>query len=502
MAKFVQKLRNWYGANPVPYPDKLYSAQDRVFFQTGEELIGRILRAIQLNQSVVLSGPRGCGKSKCIELAIARAEKEGIIPPQGWIKSQGNKEIPRDYLAEDGLTFRFTTDKDGEKVNPAKQKAPFFKFAVRDEQFQEPVRDPSTRRVDCQIRRPGDPSGVKRPVPRFIVFLDEINRFSDGVLDSLLTVLEERTVILAGDEYKLPVVVCMTMNPPGYDATARKLSPPLAARISRSYRLYTPDLDTLTDVIIRGKMREQAEYRFLFAFDMLRATKDVLDAVAKCRADLNPHLLESVSAAADYRDSVASLAASLNTRRKDGLLSFAGILPGLKKLLAELKSKLPLREDIVHLLKAAESEGELEKEANSLPSRLQECLDLLSQIIELEELFPNIEVALQRKVALVTLCLWGEPSERKPAASDPAEPQNADGSLVAEWRTAWNAGLRAFRRSAPSTETKPGHEYLTADTVDLLQRLADRNGALCRDMQTVGLALDRHRFGRRTASPA
>jgi hypothetical protein len=140
----------------------------------------------------------------------------------------------------------------------------------------------------------------------------------------------------------------------------------------------------------------------------------------------------------------------------------------------------------VHLLKAAESEGELEKEANSLPSRLQECLDLLSQIIELEELFPNIEVALQRKVALVTLCLWGEPSERKPAASDPAEPQNADGSLVAEWRTAWNAGLRAFRRSAPSTETKPGHEYLTADTVDLLQRLADRNGALCRDMQTVG----------------
>src|SRR5262249_33462359 len=93
----------------------------------------------------------------------------------------------------------------------------------------------------------------------FVLFLDEINRFSDGVLDGLLSVLEERKATLAGRDYTLPVVVCMTMNPPGYDGSARKLSPPLAARIGRTYRLCTPDLDTLGDQIISSKMRALRE---------------------------------------------------------------------------------------------------------------------------------------------------------------------------------------------------------------------------------------------------
>jgi len=59
---------------------------------------------------------------------------------------------------------------------------------------------------------------------------------------------------MAGMEWKLPVVVLMTMNPPGYDSTARRLSAPLAARISRTYRLATPDLDNLCDRIVAKRL--------------------------------------------------------------------------------------------------------------------------------------------------------------------------------------------------------------------------------------------------------
>jgi MoxR-like ATPase len=216
---------------------------------TGQPLVDRVVRAIELNQSVLLAGPRGCGKSWCISQAIKQAMERGIIPQRAQIFLQGNKEIPRDYLAEDQIAFKFDVKEGRREVIPEIRSAPLFVFAQRNEQTQEPVID-TQRRVQLKLsQQNGAP-------PRFVLFLDEINRFSDGLLDSLLSVLEERKAVLGGEEYYLPVVVCMTMNPPGYDASARRLSPPLAARINRSLSLKSPDLDTLQDIIVKRKLAD------------------------------------------------------------------------------------------------------------------------------------------------------------------------------------------------------------------------------------------------------
>ena len=91
---FRERLERWRDTAPRLWAEPIQVSEEPVFFQTGDELIGRIVRSIQLNQSVVLSGPRGCGKSRCIIEAIKRAEKEGIIPPTGWIKVQAS--LPRE----------------------------------------------------------------------------------------------------------------------------------------------------------------------------------------------------------------------------------------------------------------------------------------------------------------------------------------------------------------------------------------------------------------------
>jgi len=480
-----QWVRSWFDSDPLVYPVTLNARHDQVFFQTGEELIARVLRSIQLNQSVVLSGPRGCGKSKCVHLAIERAERQGVIPPQGWIKTQGNTQIPRDYLSEDGLRFRLDKDGTKENVTPAKQKAPFFKFARRDEKFDEPIRDPITRRVDCLISRSGDPEGKSRPVSRFIVFLDEINRFSDGVLDSLLTVLEERTVILAGDEYRLPVVVCMTMNPPGYDATARKLSPPLAARISRSYRLYTPDLDALTDVIIRGKLREHEENRFHFAFDILRATAEALDDAIKL---LNEGKSDAVvllgKLPADARNTLAGLLASLEKCREGRKFSVASDLPELKNLVTSLDLAILSAKDVERLIQGSDRWTEEEKKVKSVPWRLREYIDQLKQVIELEELFPDVPISLRRKAALVTLCLWGEPNAARADSYDLAG--SAEVNFQEECRRALGAIARMFKGKGETAANKPGQEYLTPDTLEMLHSLAKTRAGLKPHMKAVG----------------
>ena len=228
-----------------PPPDLSHLEGDGRFFMTGKDLIERVVRAIELDQSVVLSGPRGCGKSYCVEAAIAEAIRRGVIKPGQKVFLQGNREIPRDYLAEDEIGFRVLkrAGTEEERVLPYVRPAPLFRRAARDAVTGDPIK-----------RYPGRPDDKWVVCEKFVLFLDEINRFSDGVLDSLLSVLEERKAVLAGEEYRLPVVVCMTMNPPGYDGSARRLSPPLAARIGRSYRLYSPDLDTLGDEIIASKL--------------------------------------------------------------------------------------------------------------------------------------------------------------------------------------------------------------------------------------------------------
>ena len=238
------------------------SDSQKTIWLTSPELIDRIVRAIELDQSVLLSGPRGCGKSYCIRQAIKEAQRRGILTLDSHIECQGNREVPRDYLMEDDVVFRVQVpsgkhhESDQEvsgkpiqtenKVVPSMRSAPIFEYAERDEENDPIVWNRSTSEVRCSIKR----GKLKRRVKKYSLFLDEINRFSDGVLDSLLSVLEEKVAFLRGKAYRLPVVVLMTMNPPGYDATARNLSPPLAARISRSYQLYTPDIDTLTYLII------------------------------------------------------------------------------------------------------------------------------------------------------------------------------------------------------------------------------------------------------------
>lgn len=221
------------------------------FFETGPDLIDAITGAIACGQHVAVAGPRGCGKSFCIGEAIKQAEAQGLLPPRGWIKVQGNKELPRDYLFEDDMTLVVN---DGKTVLPKRKSAPLFTFAERStdpNMLGRPVTD-SDRNVICygldengQIDRNNQLAAHQR----IVLFLDEVNRFSDGVLDSLLLLLEEGQVVMAGETFTLPVVVLMTMNPPGYDASARTLSPPLSARIGRQYRLLSPRIDVLTDRI-------------------------------------------------------------------------------------------------------------------------------------------------------------------------------------------------------------------------------------------------------------
>jgi MoxR-like ATPase len=244
----------WVNREPrSPSPARLLSAD---YFMTGPEMVDKVVRAIELNQSVVLSGPRGCGKSFCVQKAIDVAAERGVIQRGAYRFLQGNKEIPRDYLVEDEIAFKTVQGTKGEDtVVPYRRSSPLFAFAKRSPVDGSPGRKKDSNNVICEITTS---SGKIETVDKFVLFLDEINRFSDGVLDSLLSILEERKAVLAGEEYRLPVVVCMTMNPPGYDATARKLSPPLAARIGRSYRLFTPDLDTLSDVIIRSRLKALA----------------------------------------------------------------------------------------------------------------------------------------------------------------------------------------------------------------------------------------------------
>jgi MoxR-like ATPase len=221
------------------------------FFETGPDLIDSITGAIACGQHVAVAGPRGCGKSYCIGEAIKQAEAQGLLPPRGWIKVQGNKELPRDYLFEDDMTLVVN---DGKTVLPKRKSAPLFSFAERSaepDMLGRPVTDKDRNVICYGLDQNGqiDRSNQLAPHQRIVLFLDEVNRFSDGVLDSLLLLLEEGQVVMGGETFTLPVVVLMTMNPPGYDASARTLSPPLSARIGRQYRLLSPRIDVLTDRI-------------------------------------------------------------------------------------------------------------------------------------------------------------------------------------------------------------------------------------------------------------
>jgi MoxR-like ATPase len=244
------ELFAWLTARPRPR-NRIDETNATRFFETGSNLVGELVGAIACGQHVAVAGPRGCGKSHCIGQAIEEAEKAGLIQKDGWIKIQGNKELPRDYLLEDDMTLIVGDDA---VVYPKRKSAPLFRFADRsleEETLGRPVTDEKRNVVCYGVDKGGkiNKSMKLEKGQRIVLFLDEVNRFSDGVLDSLLLLLEEGEVVMGGETFRLPVVVMMTMNPPGYDASARILSPPLSARIGRQYRLLSPRLDVLTDLI-------------------------------------------------------------------------------------------------------------------------------------------------------------------------------------------------------------------------------------------------------------
>lgn len=220
---------------------------DPALMMTGDALTQAILENIRLRRSALVTGPRGCGKSYCAEQAIKLAKAQGIIGGSRFL--QGNREIPRDALSEDMLIVD-----DGAQVKLLKA------LALR------PLEESGSVPREGFPDWPGIPRGAGIDDPTqlwtnrdwMVLFLDEINRFGDGFLDSLLALLEERKIVRRGQDYYVPIVVVATANPPGYDVTAKKLSPPLQARITRSFRVSQPDIEVLVHGIMPAKILDFA----------------------------------------------------------------------------------------------------------------------------------------------------------------------------------------------------------------------------------------------------
>lgn len=235
------------GRNGSPRPvAALADEDDPALMMTGDALTTAILENIRLRRSVLVTGPRGCGKSYCSEQAIKLAKTHGIIGGSRFM--QGNREIPRDALSEDTLIVG-----EGGKVELLKA------LALR------PLEESGSITREGFPDWPGIPRGMGIDPTRewsnrdwMVLFLDEINRFGDGFLDSLLALLEERKIVRRGQDYYVPIVVVATANPPGYDMTAKKLSPPLQARITRSFRVSQPDVEALVHGIMPSKIHEFA----------------------------------------------------------------------------------------------------------------------------------------------------------------------------------------------------------------------------------------------------
>jgi MoxR-like ATPase len=230
----VRAIDAWLEHKPILRKrNESHPLPPRENYVTGAFVVGQIKQALMMRQPVVLVGPRGCGKSWCAEQAVIELKKEGRL--HDYVKVQGNKDLPRDYLLEDEIGFQLEESGSTRSVVPVPLSAPLLRFATR---THDKYGDIKERDGWIEITD-GKPFGL---------FVDELNRFSDGVLDSLLLLLEEQQVIIRGRPLKIDARVVMTMNPPGYDATAKRLSPPLQARIARMYDLCTPGIDTLVGI--------------------------------------------------------------------------------------------------------------------------------------------------------------------------------------------------------------------------------------------------------------
>jgi len=239
--------------------------RENAYLMTGCVLVNRIYSAIRNRRSILVTGPRGSGKTYCALRAIERARQTRIIGGSHFL--QGNREIPRDYLSESTLVIG--RDGNAELIEALAWRRPM--DSPLDERFQARMRAmaeaPPVNGVvglAARLKHPLWPA-VPLSLPRgeeqwhpehwLVLMLDEINRFGDGFLDSLLSIMEEGIVIRQGDALRVPLVVVATANPPGYDTTARRLSPPLQARIARGTRVEQPPLDVLVHDILFPTVR-------------------------------------------------------------------------------------------------------------------------------------------------------------------------------------------------------------------------------------------------------
>lgn len=248
----LQHVFDWLGARP----QSDHSGDDgNTAAMQGEPLVSSdyvvelVYECIRDRIPVVLAGPRGCGKSRCAFRAIELAVERGVVfgdatkvngkytksAKWGTVTAQGNKEVPRDYLMEDEARIA----SNGKSVSLQLKEAPILRFAERTPEGGPAVTASGELMIDA--------SWNHRDLP-FVVMLDEINRFSDGVLDSLLLLLEEGKVLRDGVAIGVNCSVVMTMNPPGYDGTAKRLSPPLQARLGRMLPLCTPDFTSTYEI--------------------------------------------------------------------------------------------------------------------------------------------------------------------------------------------------------------------------------------------------------------
>jgi MoxR-like ATPase len=258
----------WYywGVVPQdPVAEAIFLVEDAANVEpsiTGEGLIGRILDTIRLRRSALVTGPRGCGKSYCSDVAIRRAADAGVIG--GWRFLQGNREIPRDTLSEDALVINDAGKPELLRAIPLRPLDKSRWTAQRRAKHDAHVRERRKQFADW----PAIPTMACNRAEALdmwvnddwiVLYLDEINRFGDGFLDSLLSITEEGKLVRRGEDYFVPVSVVATANPPGYDVTAKKLSPPLQARIARSFRVAQPGFDDLVKVIIQPRLKDLAK---------------------------------------------------------------------------------------------------------------------------------------------------------------------------------------------------------------------------------------------------
>ncbi len=262
-------LREYYFGTPAEQGRRsVADLEDQGLMVTGTDLVDRVVEAIRTRRSVLLTGPRGSGKSYCARKGIVKAWQEKKLIG-GYKFLQGNREIPRDLLSEDMLVL----DKAGKPqllramAIRGNEEAPASAPASAPGQARNKrSEEDADKRAALKAKHPEWPAiranhediklnyenaaALWRNEDWSVLWLDEITRFADGFLDSLLSLTEERVVVRRGEDFYVPLIVVATANPPGYDATAKKLSPPLQARISRAYRVSQPPLQVLVENII------------------------------------------------------------------------------------------------------------------------------------------------------------------------------------------------------------------------------------------------------------